>query len=97
MMLIGLNVTGAYSVLNCRSATLLQAVDRKTSRPVMIKAFAKHNMAVTKREKLDREVQLLKLAAACPGVVKYLNSVEDSTHLYTVLEHVPGMHMQFRV
>jgi hypothetical protein len=56
----------------------------------VIKAFAKAGMSVLKREKMEREVALLKAASECSGVVKMLNVVEDQHHHYTVLEAVPG-------
>jgi len=73
-----------------RNAAILEGTDRTTKRPVMIKAYAKQGMSVTKREKMERELAVLKAAAGAPGVVKLVNSLEDATHHYTVLEAVPG-------
>lgn len=71
-------------------ATILQGVDRKTKRPVIIKAFCKSNMSASLREKIDREQAVLKAAASCQGIVKMLGVVEDVTNNYVVLESVAG-------
>lgn len=74
-----------------RLASILEGTDRATRRPVMIKAFAKAGMSPLKREKIDREVAILKATSECSGVVRMLNVVEDQNHHYTVLEAVPGI------
>lgn len=73
-----------------KNASVLEGTDRTTKRPVIIKAYAKQGMTAVKREKVEREVAVLKATAGCPNVVRLLNTVDDPLYHYTVLESVPG-------
>mmetsp|Transcript_4710 Transcript_4710/g.8152 ORF Transcript_4710/g.8152 Transcript_4710/m.8152 type:complete len:461 (-) Transcript_4710:1343-2725(-) len=73
-----------------RNATILEAVDRLTRRPVVVKAYSKLNLTTIRQDKMNHELEVLQSAAACQGIVKILAHIDDKTHLYLVLEAIPG-------
>lgn len=74
----------------CRTAMILDGLERTTKRAVIVKAFSKQQMSVLRRENMDREVSILRAAAGCPGVPKFISTLEDSHCHYIVIEAVQG-------
>lgn len=75
-----------------RHCTILSAVYRQTGRPVFIKAFQKATTTSHRMDKMRQEQAVLQAAgtACCPGVVRLLETLDDSLAYYTVLEALPG-------
>lgn len=68
----------------------MEGTDRKTRKHVVIKAYDKTDMSSVKEAKMKQEQTVLAAAHGCSGVVKLIHVLNDTSHDYVILEHVPG-------
>ncbi|GAX81516.1 hypothetical protein CEUSTIGMA_g8944.t1 [Chlamydomonas eustigma] len=73
-----------------RNCTVLEGTSRHKGQRVIIKAFGLHRMTASQRERIHRELDILRASENVPHVVRLLGTAEDDDNVYTVLEICPG-------
>ena len=68
---------------------------RKNVQQVIIKTFSRARMTETKKEKRNRELELVQAAASVPNVMRLIGTAEDEESLYTILDACPGECLAF--
>jgi serine/threonine protein kinase len=78
----------------CRLHVIMSGQDRHSHQTVMLKTFQKSRLSSTAHAKLEAELETLKLLSGSPGIVKFVNYVEDDDNCYIVMERCPGACVQ---
>lgn len=69
---------------------VMEGSSRKNVQQVIIKTFSITRMTETRRDRRNRELELLDAAAAVPNVMRLICTAEDDENLYTILDACPG-------
>ena len=77
--------------MQCRNCVVVEGSCRKDVQQVIIKTFDKSRMTETRRDKRNREIELLGLACTVPNVMRLIGSAEDDENYYTILVACPGV------
>lgn len=78
------------AVHRSRLHIIMSGQDRHSQQTVVLKTFQKSRLSSTAQAKLEAELQTLKLLSGSPGIVKFVNYVEDDDNCYIVMERCPG-------
>ena len=82
-----LNATTCAAHRNCM---VMEGSSRKNVQQVIIKTFSIARMTETRRDRRNRELELLEVASAVPNVMRLICTAEDDENLYTILDACPG-------
>eukprot|EP00798_Chlamydomonas_sp_ICE-L_P014091 gene14091-20043_t len=72
---------------------LMEGVERKTGKVVVIRVFPRDSLTTAQRDMMDRELSTLSQTADCVGTVRLLDRDEDPTYYYTIMELCPGQNL----
>ncbi len=72
----------------------MEGSSRKNVQQVIIKTFSVARMTETRRDRRNRELEVMQAAVCVPHVMRLIGTAEDDENLYTIIEACPGMGRQ---